>query len=134
MYGARDANLQRTKALPNGAATVADDGYDLGLTTKGDFLANVELEIEAPALVVGDLANGDTIKYSVFHDTAAGFGTEAVLIRDAIIQTGAGGAGAAAASTVVRLPKDCNRYVRVKAVNSGSGDASDKTMTTRLRF
>jgi hypothetical protein len=135
-YAAKDAStdMVKTKALPNGAATVSSDGFDLGVGSKGDVGGNFELQIEAPALVVGDLGNGDTMKYDVYHDTAVGFGTEALLMRDVIVQTGAGGAGAAAATARVRLPVDCNRYVRVKATNSAAGDASDKSMTVRLVF
>lgn len=129
-----DNEFKKTKALPNGAASVTSDAFDLGHGTSGDFLANCELEITAPALVVGDLANGDTMTYIVEHDDAAGFGTVATLIDKAIVQTGAGGAGAAAASKTLRLPVDVKRYIRVKATNSGAGDASDKSMTVQLRF
>lgn len=132
----RDAStaVTVTKALPNGAATVVTDGIDLGHGSKGDFLARCELQIEAPALVVGDLANGDTMIYDVYHDTAADFGSEALLLDNVITQTGAGGAGAAAQTKQVRFPVDVNRYVRVKATNSGAGDASDKSLTARLVF
>lgn len=129
-----DRNLYQTKALPNGAASTATDGFDLGHGARGDFLAPCELKISAPALVVGDLANGETIKYTIEHDDAAGFGTVATVEADVITQTGAGGAGAAAATKTVRLPVDVKRYVRVKATNSGAGDASDKTMTVELLF
>lgn len=129
-----DSAVKVTRALPNGAATVASTGLDLGHGAKGDFVADVELRIEAPALVVGDLANGDTVIYDVYHDTDPAFGTETLLMDNVLTQTGAGGAGAAAANWQGRLPVDVKRYVRVKATNSGAGDASDKTATIRLMF
>ena len=129
-----DSAVKVTKALPNGAATVASDGIDLGHGTKGDFLAACELEIAAPALAVADLANGDTMTYDVYHDTASDFSSETLLMDNVITQTGAGGAGAAAQTVAVRLPVDVKRYVRVKATNSAAGDASDKSLTARLRF
>lgn len=133
-FSLKDEELAITLALPNGIATVASDGFDLGHGTNGDFLANCELLIEAPALVVGDLANGDTVIYDVYHDTDSAFGSETLLMDNVITQTGAGGAGAAAATAQVRLPVDVKRYVRVKASNSGAGDASDKSATIRLVF
>jgi hypothetical protein len=129
-----DSAVKVTKALPNGAATVAADGFDLGHGTEGDFLAECELEIAAPALAVADLADAATMIYHVYHDVAVAFGSETLLMSAVITQTGAGGAGAAAQTVSVRLPVDVKRYVRVKAVNSGAGDASDKSLTARLRF
>lgn len=132
-FSLNDEQLKVTKALPNGAATVASDGFDLGHGTKGDFLADCELEIAAPALAVADLANGDTMTYDVYHDTAADFSSETLLFDNVITQTGAGGAGAAAQTVSRRLPVDVKRYVRVKATNSAAGDASDKSLTARIR-
>ena len=129
-----DASVKKTRALPNGAATVVSEGIALGHGSRGDHLADVELEITAPAVDVNDLANGATMTYDVYHDTAADFGSEALLLDNVVTQTGAGGAGAAAQTKAVRLPVDVNRYVRVKVTNSGVGDASDKTATIRLKF
>jgi len=132
----RDAELQVTKELPNGAATVVTDGIDLGLSSRAQFAGGLpELLIEAPALVVGDLGNGQTMKYEVFHDSASDFSSEASLYGTPnLTQTGAGGAGAAAATKRVALPSDVSRYLRVKATNSGAGDASDKSVTVSLVF
>jgi hypothetical protein len=129
-----DVELTVTKALPNGAATIYTDGIDLGKSANGLHLAECELEISAPALVVGDLADAATMKYSVEMDTDSAFGSITALFADILTQTGAGGAGAAAATKRVRLPSDVERYIRVKAVNSGAGDASDKSVTAKLLF
>lgn len=130
----KDAALSQTKALPNGAAAVSADGFDLKTGVPGDFLARCELLLEAPALVVGDLANGETMIYSIETDDNAAFSSATVLAASFLTQTGAGGAGAAAASKRFVLPVDVERYVRVKATNSGAGDASDKSMTVSLLF
>ena len=128
-----DAQLKATGALPNGAATTYTGGIDLGESTRGDFLAECELHLKAPALVVGDLADGDTVTYPFQHDTAADFGSVADLNLGTVVQTGAGGAGAAADETFKhRLPLHVKRYVRCKIVNGGAGDASDKTATLQL--
>lgn len=129
-----DAALKVTKALPNGAATIYTDGIDLGLGSLGDHLADCELLISAPALATGVMGDGKTMKYSVQHDTDAAFGTAAVLLVDVLTQTGAAGAGAAAATVSVRLPVDVNRYIRVRAIGSATGDCSGSSVTAQLRF
>jgi hypothetical protein len=131
----RDTELKKTKALPNGAATIYTDGIDLGaITARGALLAQCELLISAPALVVGDLADTKTMKYDVQCDADSAFGSARTLALAVITQTGAGGAGAAAATARFRLPSDCERYLRVAATNDAAGDASDKSVTVELLF
>ena len=129
-----EAAVKKTLALPTGASTVATAGIDLGHGLKGDFLARSELLITAPLLVVGELANTETMTYDVYHDTASDFSGEALLLKEVITQTGAGGAGAAAASVQVALPAGVSRYIRVKATNSAAADASAKSLTAQLVF
>jgi hypothetical protein len=74
------------------------------------------------------------MKYGVQCDSDSAFGSPKTLALEALVQTGAGGAGAAAATARFRLPTDCERYVRVSAVNSAAGDASDKSVTAELLF
>jgi hypothetical protein len=130
----KDAALKVTKALPNGAATVYSDGIDLGHGSKGDFLAEVEFKISAPALTTTQQPDAKTLTYTIQHDDAVGFGTVADLYPGVIVQLGAGGAGAAAATFTARLPVDVKRYVRVKAVGSASGDASGSSLTFEVLF
>ena len=128
----RDAELQVTKALPGSATTIYTDSIDLEQDTTGVFVADCELLIEAPALVVGDLANGETMTYNVEHsDDDESFSD---LANGVLVQTGADGAGAAAAEARLRLPSTVKRYVRVAATNSAAGDASDKSVTAGLVF
>jgi len=128
-YAVKDALLKVTIALPNGAATVYSAGIDLGHGTKGDFLANAEVKISAPALTTTQQPNAKTLTYTIQHDDDAAFGTVADLYPGVLVQTGAGGAGAAAATFTARLPVDVKRYVRVKAVGSATGDASAASLT-----
>lgn len=129
-----DAALVKTKALPNGAADVTSDAIDLMNSANGDFQANVELVVAAPALVVGDLADAATMTYDIVHSVNSDLSSPATLLDNVITQTGAGGAGAAAATATVRLPHNVRRYVGVKATNSGAGDASDKSVTLTAKF
>lgn len=130
----RDAALIQTKALPNGAAATAIDGFDLGHGSKGDFLAQTELLIETPALGATPLPNAKTMTFSIEHDDAANFGTAVVLANQVIVQTGAGGVGDVAKSARFRLPTNVKRYVRVKATGSGAGDASGSAFTVSMVF
>lgn len=129
-----DLELKETSALPNGAATTKGAAIQIQNSSRGDFLAHCLAKISAPALVVGDLANGETVKYSLIDSDSSDLSSERVISADLITQTGAGGAGAAAATATARLPFDCKKYIGVKAVNSGAGDASDKSATLELLF
>jgi hypothetical protein len=128
----RDTQLKVTKALPNGATNVTSDAIDLGHGSRGDFLALAEVKISAPALVVGDLANSETMKYDLIHSDNSDLSSPSTLITSAITQTGAASAGAVAATFTGRLSLDVKRYIGVKATNSGAGDASDKSVTLEL--
>lgn len=128
----RDALLKVTKALPSGASAINSDGIDLGHGTTGEFHANCELLIEAPAVTTAMLGDAATIKYDV-ADSAdnSSFSTIAATV---LTQTGAGGAGAAATSKRFRLPSTVRRYVRVTATKSAAGDASSVSLAASLVF
>jgi hypothetical protein len=128
----RDALLSVTKALPNGAAAVNSDGIDLGHSTNGEHHANCVLLIESPALLTGDLADAATLTFDV--DDSADNSSFTAIAKGVMVQTGAGGAGAAAKSVKFRLPPQVRRYVRVTATKTGAGDASDKSLTASLVF
>ena len=129
-----DNELTETRALPNGAAAVTGAAIDLGNSVNGDFVANVEAKIIAPALVVGDLANGDTMVYDLITSASSNLGTPTTLVAAAITQTGAAGAGAATDTWQGKLPNDVLRYIGLRATNDGAGDASDKSATLQLLF
>jgi len=132
MYAVKDALLTVTKALPNGAAAVSSDGIDLEHSTNGQHLANCELLIESPALLTGDLADAATLTYDI-EDSADG-SSYAAIAKGVLVQTGAGGEGADAASKRFRLPSAVRQHVRFTATKAGAGDASDKSGTMSLVF
>lgn len=129
----KDKLLRTVHALPNGAATTNGAGLDLGLSTRSEFVAECEAVVTSPALTVGELANGDTITYHLYHDTAVGFGTETLLATLGVV-TGAGGVGAVAAEFRGRLPTTTKRYLRLKTVKTGTGNATTKNGTLELAF
>ncbi|MGC4004692.1 MAG: hypothetical protein QM811_16860 [Pirellulales bacterium] len=85
-------------------------------------------------LAVGVLADAATMKWSIQHDDDPAFGTVADLFADVLVQTGAGGAGAAAATKRIPLPTNVKKNIRLKGVKSGSGDASGSTATLELKL
>ncbi|QDT39730.1 hypothetical protein [Stratiformator vulcanicus] len=128
-----DALLKQSKALPADASAVTSDAIDLQVTPTGDFLANCEFLLEAPALATGELGDDDTMTYDLVASEAADLSNPVTLASALITQTGAGGAGAAAATARYRPPTDVKRYVGFKATNSAAGDASGKSATLSLR-
>lgn len=130
----KDRELKVSRALPNGAAAVTSTPINLGHGSRGDWTTNAEFLISAPALVVGDLANTSTMTYDVVTSLASDMSSPTTVIKSAIVQTGAGGVGAAAATYQFKLATDTQPYVAVKATNSASGDASDKSFTLELVF
>lgn len=130
----KDSALEKSKALPNGAAATTCDAIDLGHGSHGDFVADVEFEIEAPALGATPMPDAKTMKYDVIHSDSSDLSGPSTLIAAAITQTGAGGAGCDAATYRFRLPTSVKRYVGVKATGSGSGNASGSSFTLRARF
>lgn len=131
----RDANLSVSKALPAGAATNFSSGIDLELTSRADWLGGAEVLVEVPALTTVQLPDTKTVTYSLQHDTDPAFGTAVDVYNGfTMVQTGAGGAGAAAISKRIGLPSDVKRYLRLKQVSVATADGSAVSSTTSLVF
>lgn len=130
----QDAQLILTTALPDGSTGTSSAGIDLGHGTNGDFLADVEFLLTAPALTTTEQPDDKTLIYKVEHDTDSAFGTVATLISNLLTQTGAGAAGAAAATARFRVPTTVNRYIRVTATGSASGDSTTKSFIVAPQF
>jgi hypothetical protein len=134
----KDALLKVTRALPGAAgATVNSSAIDLEETTRGDFLANAEILITAPALTTTILPDTRTMTYTLYHDTDSAFGTETPVFGSTgqILQTGAGGAGAVTATFRGRLPTTVKRYLRLKITSGASttdGSATSATLELLL--
>src|SRR5262245_14859412 len=120
----KDAGLKGTLALPNGAANTSGAAIDLGLSAFGDFLANCEFILSAPALNTTQQPDAKTMKYDIIHSDNSDLSSPSTLYPTVVTQTGAGGAGAAATTFTFRVPVDSKRYVGVKATGSASGDSS----------
>ena len=130
----QDASLNPVAlALPNAASTtVSGAAIDMGADTFKP--ANVELDLAIPALSTTIAPDTRTFTLSFQTSTTSDFSTVARTIGSKIL-TGAGGAGIAATSLRVRLPSNCERYVRCQVVSGASTtDASALNATVTVRF
>jgi hypothetical protein len=137
-YNINDAAVSPA-AFALGAAGATTRSAQIDLQTASTSGLNprieaMELEIQAPALAVGELANGQTVTYALEDSSAAGGGY--TLRADSIVvQTGAGGAGAAAQTVRAKIPSDALRYVNIRCVSSaGAGNPSTQNCTVKLLF
>lgn len=137
-YNAKDAALRKSDALPAAASTTKNGtALDLGaaLSQNGTRLAPCELKLSVPAVTTTMVPNTKTITYSIESAVDAAFSAPIALATGCIVQTGAGGAGAAAAEFRMKLPTNCARYVRAKAVSGADvTNSSAVSMTLELLF
>lgn len=140
-YNARqvlDANYIKTTSLPSSASTVYSASLDLGDPVSGIPYSTTEIvnfQIVAPDLSSSPkIADAGTVTYTV-QDSADNVTFAAITGLSTLVQTGAGGTGAAAATRTIKLPPATRRYVRVSAVTATSpGDLSTASFTTQLVF
>jgi hypothetical protein len=123
-HNVQDSALNLTLALPSAASTtvITNPGIDTGETTAlavqpGDM----ELLLTAPAVTTTMVPDTKTMTYNIVHaDNAAMTTNLNTLVAGAIVQTGAGGAGAALATYRCRLPSVCQRYVGLQIVSGAN--------------
>ena len=113
-----DANLAASKALPAAGAAASSASFNIGTSVPETFQA----QILAPATTA--LVDTKTITY-VFEDSADNTTFAAIAELASLVQTGAGGTGAAAATRTVYFPPSVRQYVRVTAtVLAAGGDST----------
>jgi hypothetical protein len=132
----KDTQFKNTRALPAAAsATVDGAALDLGHGSLGDFLAQAEFKLSAPAVNATMAPDTRTFTYSIIHSDNADLSSPSVLYSSVITQTGAGGAGAAAATYTFRVPVDVKRYLGTRVVSGAStADASSVAATLEGLF
>lgn len=135
-YNLKDALLKLTRALPASTTAVTSaSSIDTGKSTSmGVQVADVEYLLTAPAVTTAQLPDAKTFTYDIIHSDNADLSLPATLFTSVIIQTGAGGAGAAAAEWRGKLPSTAKRYIGFKVTPSGSGtgDASAASSTLEV--
>jgi hypothetical protein len=131
----QDYSTRITKTLPASNTVAYSAGLDLGHTTNGRVPIGTEVRIKAPAILTTALTDGATMIYKLQMDTDPAFGSPTDFYGAVLLtQTGAGGAGAAAAEKRVALPSDCERYIRLAATANTNLDASAHSMEFNVLF
>lgn len=127
----KDAQVKGTRALPSAASTTVDGAaIDLGHGAFGDFVAQVEFKLTAPAVTTTMVPDTRTQTYSIIHSDNSDLSSPTVLISSLITQTGAGGAGAATTNATFRVPVDVKRYLGVRIVSGASTTDSSAVSAT----
>lgn len=132
----KDALVKGTRALPAAASSTVDGAaINLGLTSRGDFVAQMELKLTAPAVNATMAPDTRTFTYSIIHSDNSDLSSASVIHSAVITQTGASSAGAASTTATVRLPVDVKQYVGVRVVSGAStADASSVSATLEGMF
>ena len=112
------------------AQQLGEQPDDLGHGALGDFVAQTEFKVSAPAVNTTMVTDTRTMTYSIIHSDNSDLSSPSVLISSIITQTGAGGAGAAAASATFRVPLDMKRYLGVRIVSGISTTDSSAVSAT----
>ena len=120
----RDAALKVSKALPNGAAAVTSDSIDTGVSSRGVQSYGWELLLTAPALSTAQQPDAKTLTYDILGSDNADLSAPSVTVAGVIVQTGAGGTGAAGATYRYRPTDNGPKHWGFKATGSASGNSS----------
>jgi hypothetical protein len=134
-YRVEDALASVTRALPASTTAVSNTtGIDLGAGTKSDFTARGELLLSAPLVTTGQLPDTKLFTYDIIDSVNADMSSPRILAPGVIVQTGAGAAGAAAATYRFKPPTNVRRYIamRITPSASGTGDASAASATLKF--
>jgi len=133
----QDALLSISRALPASTSAVTSAAaLDLQASARSDFVARVELLLSAPAVTTAQLPDTKLMTYDIIDSVNADLSSPRIIAPGVIVQTGAGGAGAAGATFRWKPPTNARRYygIRITPSASGTGDASGVSATLQLLF
>jgi hypothetical protein len=131
----KDANLYVSVNIPAASANVYTPAIDINNRRLGQFAPErTEFSVDLPALSVAQLGNGFTVTYEVYTSDTATPGSGSPVLRQSFVQTGAGGAGAAAVTKSFTLPLSAERYVYVKVLAGASSAATAAVVAFYMVF
>lgn len=126
----KDAALIQSKNLPAAGASASTTAIDLQAVDASFERIEVEIAVEAVPALADTKTNTVTLEDSADNSSFA-----AIAALSTVVQTGAGGTGAAAVTRQVRLPSGARRYLRAtSAIAAAGGDSTAKKMTLSLLF
>jgi hypothetical protein len=133
--GLRDASLKLTRALPASTTAVTSTAIDTGAATPQAYQPDgLEYLLSAPALSTAQLPDTKTMTYNIIGSANSDLSSPVTLATSILVQTGAGGAGAAANTARYRPPSNAPRYIgfTITPSASGTGDASGANATLEV--
>jgi len=130
MHSLKDAQLTQTVALAAAGASVSTPPLDLSQPPPNEHQFEVELAL--PDLA--DLADGKSVT-ATLEDSEDGESFAAIPELAALVVTGSGGTGSAAATRRVRLPSSARRHLRATAATQAdAGNLTAHKLTLALVF
>jgi hypothetical protein len=132
-FSLKDTLLKLTRALPAAASTsvTTTSAIDLGHGTRGNPLFNGELLVSAPAVTTTMAPDTRTLTYDLISSASSDLSGPTTVVAGIIVQTGAGGAGAAAATARYKPHSASQRYFGLK-VTSGASITDSSAVSATL--
>jgi hypothetical protein len=133
----KDTLQKITRALPGAASTsvTSTTAIDLGHGVNGNPMFRGELLISAPAVTTVMVPDTRTQTYDLISSANSDLSSPVTVVAGIILQTGAGGVGAAAATARYKPASDSKRYYGIKVTSGASTtDSSAVSATLELVF
>lgn len=132
-FNLKDTLVKVTRALPAAASSsvTSASAIDLGHGANGNPLFKGELLLSAPAVTTTMAPDTRTLTYDIIHSDNSDLSSPVTIVAAAILQTGAGGVGAAAATFRFKPASNSKRYVGVK-VTSGASITDSSAVSATL--
>jgi hypothetical protein len=128
-----DSSVNVSATLPTGTAS-ANTGSIRLASSSGVNLTNVDYSAELPAQLTAGLPDGVKLTVDIKYSANADLSSPATLYPGFIVQTGAGGAGAAATSKKFRIPSDISGYLFASVTGSASTNAATGSLALKAKF
>lgn len=123
----KDAKLYQEKALPAANASASTDSIEVGKGVPESIQVRVAVE------AVPSLADTKTCTTTLEHSDEAAANFVAIPEFATLVQTGAGGAGAAAAERTVYLPPSVKKFIRAtSAIVADGGNNTAKKVSLEI--
>jgi hypothetical protein len=134
-YSLKDTLVKLTRALPGAASTAVTSAtsLDLGHGTRGNPLFKGELLLTYPALTTTIAPDTKTMTYDIIESASSDLSGPVVIAPGVVVQTGAGGVGAAAGTFRYKPSSAARRYYGLK-ITSGANTTDGSALSATLEL